>query len=226
MVCINQDPGHVEIDNMAVYYDIITDEVLIVHVANSVEPKIDNNPQIDRIALTQAEIDQVLNNFPAECLTKVTNQDINNVGILRVCDNLDGTNILDYYINNGVLAKRCILDVVCTATDTDGDGLPDIEGDGVSTCDFTCTIKDPDTQDVRTDISGEMRVDISRGKVLTGTNGIINFSNGVGNFTLRSVAETVKEVWVRVYVLDPADSNKKKSITLIAPAAKFFMNYR
>ena len=91
-----------------------------------------------------------------------------------------------YYDDEVTSINREYLELTTDAVDTDGDGIPDIVGDGQSTA--TITIKKYlGTGDLDTSFNGEVNVSVTRGRISSRK---FNLVNGIGTVVLTSIAET------------------------------------
>jgi len=162
------------------FYDKLTDKILHRHMTP--------NP-------SQEEIEDTLNE-PDLFKNRVTNDDLSNIATIIMDDDENGLESSDVCIINGQLEKQYHLVLSCTAADTDGDGLPDIDGDGQETTEFTCKVVRHDDHNQVIDWSGQAEAKTTRGKLLGTVSGLFNIANGVGTFTLRSAPETVRELVV------------------------------
>lgn len=209
--CIRQNDLHQHLYNVIVFYNKLTDKVLHTHYGINLDNEI-----------TQKTIEDIYNNFLIE-KQQFDRDDLEHIYICAEPNEDPIMSLANYYITNGELTKKYIMELAHDAIDNDNDGLPDIEGDGNSICNFTVTIKNSNDNSIATNINGLLRVDVSRGKILEGTSGIINFANGICNFSLRSVDETVRGVNMLVRVVKEDQQTIDQRIKFLP---RFNMNYR
>jgi hypothetical protein len=215
LICINKTQGHTCKHNETIIYDKITDRIIAV---------VQGKPIVDARTGGLLEIPfEVPSPLPVQIIDSLTNKDTKNAGMIHICDGVHCEYHGEYYVKNGQLRKRYLIQLSCDATDHDNDGLPDIEGDGISICNLTASVIDPDTNMIATDMNGKFEIQLSRGKIMTGLNSIINYIDGIANFAVRSVPETVKKVSIRMKpVLDNGITKDVRFVT----SDYFYINYR
>jgi hypothetical protein len=136
-----------------------------------------------------------------QIMSKVTDNNKDNVNFIYICDsNADTLDVKDYCVENGELVKQYQLKLECDAVDEDMDGIPDIEGDGITLANFTLKVTDLDTEAVVSGFSGTVKITTQRGKILGGQTGRITITSGIGSFQLRSVPESVDKVMVKAFL--------------------------
>lgn len=102
----------------------------------------------------------------------------------------------EYYISNGKLTALDRLILSTDASDNQNpNGVPEIEGNGTSSCEITATVISADGE-VNTQFSQPITFRAARGR-LSARNGIVQARTGVATITLTSAPETVPpfEVW-------------------------------
>jgi hypothetical protein len=215
LICINKIQGHICKHNETIIYDKITDRIVAVFQGTPI-----TNTRTGELLEIPFEVPSLL---PVNIIDSLTDQDIKNAGMINICDGIRCEYHGEYYVKNGLLRKRYLIQISCDATDHDNDGLPDIEGDGISICNLTATVIDPNTNMIATDMNGKFEIQLSRGKIMTGMNSIVNYVDGIANFAVRSVPETVKKVSIRMKPV--LDNGITKDIRFVT-SDYFYINYR
>lgn len=218
-VCVNEKPHATHKASCVIFFNKNTDYVLGAQVGiDLINTPVNSDEPITKV-LTETELAQEKNNMAIK-----NNLSINDIGHVVVCDNGTGFFFINkWYIKNGLPAKKYIAELTHNAVDHDGDGLPDIEGDGASTIDCNLKILDPDTGGLVTDFNGLLRVKPTRGKVLGGMSGMIDIINGQCSFSIRSVDETIREVFIKCGIVLSDQVHTDQRVMWPEPIT---MNYR
>jgi hypothetical protein len=103
----------------------------------------------------------------------------------------------EYYIRNGELSRLNRIVLSTDALDSENpNGVPEIKGDGISSCELVATVLSADGN-VNEQFAQPMTFRTSRGR-LSARNGIAQAEAGVAKITLTSAPETVPPFEIRV----------------------------
>ncbi len=131
----------------------------------------------------------------ADAISSVTDRNANNIGIM-VSEIKPGFFSTDYMVKDDKIIPRCKIELTTNASDRENpNGVPEIAGDGKSTCEITATIMKPGgTVDKKASV--EVRFYTGRGR-LSARNGIVKSEKGTAKVTLTSIPETVPPFEIR-----------------------------
>lgn len=125
----------------------------------------------------------------------VTNRDLKNIGIM-VAEVEQDFYASRYIVKDNKIFAYGKIELSTTASDEKNpNGVPEIEGDGQSTCVITARVLKPDGK-VNKKFSSEIKFCTERGK-LNAKNGIVKAKQGIAKVELTSVSETVPPFEIR-----------------------------